>query len=342
VVHDRRKDTRQHLIPMTRARLADIDRAKGLGVILVALGHLTVNVVPAGNAWYEFFNLLLYKFHMAFFMFITGFVMAYTYPEIHTVQDYAAYVRKRFLRLMPAYFLFAAVIVAGKTLAGGVCTIENPSCGFGDLIRVFLRPGDSCCRSLWFIYVVFLYSLVLPPLLKVFARRIELLLLLALAAYFLPRSHYFGETAACEYLFVFLLGEYAAHNRVAYSRWIDRYCLAFYVVFAGCILAFTVANVPKLLFGLASIPALHAVVRSRIMDRTYLLSLLGQYVFPIYLLNSIVTGSLLTVIQQWWSLDGVGFRIVAPQLFVAGLVIPIICYELIIRRTPVLRAIIRA
>ena len=41
---------------------------------LVVAGHLVSDEWPAGNSWYVHFNVITYKFHMSFFMFLTGFV----------------------------------------------------------------------------------------------------------------------------------------------------------------------------------------------------------------------------------------------------------------------------
>jgi hypothetical protein len=71
------------------------------------------------------------------------------------------------------------------------------------------------------------------------------------------------------------------------------------------------------------------------------LAFLGKYTFPIYLLNSLVTGFLLACAQTWWSLDGWNFRIAAPIMFISGLLVPVFFYELIIKRVPVLNTIIR-
>jgi fucose 4-O-acetylase-like acetyltransferase len=326
---------------MTRERLIDIDRARGLAMLLVVAGHLVSDAIPAGNSWYLHFNLIIYKFHMTFFMFLTGFVMIYTYPEIHTFHDYAAYVKKKFVRLMPAYLLFALLMAGGKTLLGQFVPVENPLGGLGSAINLIWRPMDSYCRNLWFIYVIFVYYLTIPPLLLLTRHRLEPLLVLALAVYFLPRYPYFGQKQVCQYLFVFLLGGYALRRREAYLRWIDKYSPVFFAAFIGCIVLYFVAPVPKLLFGVVAIPALHALVRFPVSQRIRLLAWVGQYAFPIYLLNSLVIGGLFSVLQASWSLEGRHFLVAAPVLFASGLLMPVVLYELFIRRVPILRSVVR-
>jgi len=321
--------------------LTDIDRAKGLAIILVVLGHLIADEYPPHNEWYYHLERIIYSFHMAFFMFLTGVVMFYTYPQIHTLRDYGAYVKKKFGRLVPAYLLMALVIALGKTVAGWYAKIENPVNGLADLVDVLVRPTQSYCGSVWYVYVVFIYFVTIPLLLVLFRRSLGALLLLAIAVYFVPRSNYFAQSQICEYLFVFLLGVYACRHYDAYLDLIDRKSWLFITAFGMCVCLHFVVHVPKLLFGLAAIPALHSTVRTRWAQKAHLLKLAGDYVFPIYLLNTLTIGVCRVLVQKYWSWDGPRFLVVAPILFASGLFLPIVMYELFIKRIPVLRSIIR-
>lgn len=327
---------------MAKERLHDIDRAKGLAIILVVFGHLIADEFPTGNDWYIHTNLIIYKFHMAFFMFITGVVTFYTYPEMRTFKDYATYVKKKFIRLIPAYFLIALIIAAGKAIVGRYAYIENPVSGVHDLIGAFLHPADSYCSSVWYIYTIFIYFLIVPIMLKLVKQRLEVLLVLAFVLYFLPRSPYFAESTVAQYMFVFLLGGWAVQHYSAYLHIIDRYCWVFFSVFATCIVLYFMTDIPKLLFGLCSIPALHSLVRLRVFETDSLLRLCAQYAFPIYLANTMVIGFLRVLVQKYWSWDGTNFLVVAPSLFVIVLLAPIAIHRIFIRNTPVLKTIIQA
>lgn len=327
---------------IVRERLPDIDRAKGLAITLVVLGHLAFDTVPAGNEWYEHLNVTLYKFHIAFFMFISGFVMFYTYPELHTWSQYGAYVKKRALRLVPAYLLFAAVLLVGKLALSRVGHLENPVDGLADVAKAFLCPYRSYCRYLWYVYVLFLYYLTIPLLLKLFREDWRPLLLFALILYFLPRSYYLAEKQAAEYLLVFLLGGYAFRHQRVYLSLLDRYCWLFVLAFAGLVLLNFAVDIPPLLFAFVAIPALHSLVRLRGSERLHLLQVFGRYTFPVYLFNTAVIGTLMLVLQRYWPLEGRAFCVAAPFLFLSGLLVPIAVYELLIRRTPILNRIIQA
>src|SRR3954454_9293214 len=57
-----------------RERRLDLDRAKGYAILLVVAGHLVANTAPEGSGWYEPWRYALYRFHMPFFLYLSGTV----------------------------------------------------------------------------------------------------------------------------------------------------------------------------------------------------------------------------------------------------------------------------
>ena len=53
-------------------RRTDIDRAKGLAILLVVFGHIVARADPAGVDWYEPLRRAVYAFHMPFFFYLSG------------------------------------------------------------------------------------------------------------------------------------------------------------------------------------------------------------------------------------------------------------------------------
>jgi fucose 4-O-acetylase-like acetyltransferase len=326
---------------VNRKRLLDVDMAKGLAIFLVVFGHVFINKVPAGQEWYSLLNPVIYKFHMPFFMFITGLITFYTSGRIDTISDYFSYVRKKFIRFMPAYLLFAVVVWLGKFLFAMFADVERPVTGMGDFLAVLIQPRHSHCGSLWYVYVCFIYFMIIPIMLKLVKQRIELLLIFALAIHFVPGTSYFAMEQVFEYMFVFLLGGYAACHLQEYIKLIDKYSYLFLTVFAGALVLAFMFNVPKLVLGLLSLPALHSLVRWRIFEKSFFLTTFGKYTFPIYLINTIAIGvpSVMTRKYELW--DGPASFIIFPLLLVSGLALPILAQKFFISRVPGLRSIIK-
>ena len=61
-----------------RARRLDLYRAKGIAILLVVLGHIVAREQPPGVEWYEPFRYAIYRFHMPFFLYLSGTVVVLT------------------------------------------------------------------------------------------------------------------------------------------------------------------------------------------------------------------------------------------------------------------------
>src|SRR5215475_12742554 len=95
----------------------DIDRAKGLAILLVVFGHLMANGYPRGNAWYDTAKDIVYSFHMPFFMYLSGYVFALTGKQAVAYGAYSRFLRERVMRLLVPFALFGFLIVVGKYLS---------------------------------------------------------------------------------------------------------------------------------------------------------------------------------------------------------------------------------
>ena len=140
---------------MSRQRLEELDVAKGLAIFLVVLGHIVAGPSPAGNQWYVSLQVLVYEFHMPFFMFLSGAVFQVTFRPTAGAASTWAFVASRTQRLLPAFVIFSIVIWAGKNVASHFLTVDNfDSRGWEGLIEIYLSPTTSAARSLWYIYVL--------------------------------------------------------------------------------------------------------------------------------------------------------------------------------------------
>ncbi len=328
---------------MKRERLEDIDRAKGLAIFLVVLGHITLRTFPADNDWYILLHKLIYTFHMPFFMFISGFIMYHTYTPIGSFSDYAAYVRKKFIRLMPAFFLMGIVVGAGKLLFRYIIHVDNlPSGSFLSFLYLLIKPIESYASSLWYIYVLFAYFLLMPVILFLIRENKLLLLIIAFLIHYVHLTKYFALDRIAEYMFVFSTGMCVAAFPGLYLKLIDRFRFLFLFLFALSLMTMPIdSNYPlaKFIIGISSIPALHSLVRTNLFSKLSLFPFLGKYTFPIYLMNTVVIGSMKGVLLRFVSWDGTNFLLIAPVLLLGGIFLPIFIKKKVISRIPALDAI---
>ena len=74
-----------------------IDIAKGIGIILVVLGHvITLKSI----------NSFIYYFHMPLFFFISGEALHYSYKNNITLKDF---IKKRAKTILTPYFVFSII-----------------------------------------------------------------------------------------------------------------------------------------------------------------------------------------------------------------------------------------
>jgi fucose 4-O-acetylase-like acetyltransferase len=324
-------------------RLQDVDRAKGLAIFLVVYGHLIADEFPVGNQWYEITNKMVYAFHMPFFMFLSGLTTFYAYKSINSVSEYFTYTKKKFLRLAPAFFLFGIVILTGKLAVSKFLHVDNvPTDLLHEILLIAINPSLSVASSLWYIYVLFELLALFPLLLKIFRGDVRFLVALGLLLYFVHLTPLFLIDTVFKYLLFFSLGVAAVANFKSYLRIIDKYRVVFWMVFTASflVLYFGVEKqTAKLIVGTCSIPALHALMRTKITEKMTFLTVWGSMSFAIYLMNTISIGFVKAVALKFTSWDNENFLVVAPILLTAGLYCPILIKRYVFPRIPVMNKI---
>lgn len=331
------------------SRLIDIDRAKGFTIVLVVFGHIVARETPADNGWYDWAKTVIYQFHMPFFMYLSGFVTFRSSAARVMPGDYLAYLGRRAIRLLAPFLIFGMLIVLGKSLAAMMIKVDNaPGDLAHGLVGLVWATRDSPAVTVWYIFALFVYCAILPPILWLIGRRLWIVLLAALIVYFAPPVEYLYLDRVARYFLFFVLGGMASGFGEPYLRVVDRNVAAFLAAFvAVTAVALAVyadignavpAAVYMIVVSLPAIPALHGLMRIKPANRSLALLFLGKYCFVIYLLNTIVIGVVKGVLLRVLSWDGANFFLFVPVLVAAGLFGPILIKAAIFRRVPAIDA----
>jgi len=325
---------------MSKQRLSELDKLKGVAIFLVVVGHIVARQPPEGNEWYVRLKESIYLFHMSLFMFVSGLIVAYSRKPEKNLADYFEFVRRKFFRLMPAYLLFSLIVFLGKLTMGRVIHVDNGVESWVSYFEVITNPLGSYCAYLWYIYVLFLFCVLTPFAYFITRGRIEYFLPFCLALHFVDLPNWFALSSLGEYAFVFCLGCLAGDHYDRYSGLVSKYGALFVTPFI--VIAFFAVpwGVPKLLLGLLSIPACHAMVQMPAADRWAVLRTLGAYTFPIYLMNTLCIGVTKGVCLKLTSWDGINFLWFAPLLLVAGILGPILIKQYVFSRSKWLNHIV--
>jgi fucose 4-O-acetylase-like acetyltransferase len=330
--------------PRTAGRLLDVDRAKGLAILLVVFGHLLPKGESASPLWYEHLHSAIYRFHMPFFMYLSGFVFFLSGSQEALSAGFGRFIGKRAYRLLVPFVVFGLISYYGKYFAGQLHHMAfQPDGLFRGLPALLLNTNSSPVVSIWYIFVLFLFCVATPVLWRLCGRRFVVLLPIAVLVHFLPVTDDFFLDRAAGYWMFFLLGGVAALN---WERTCALFSAARFVslpIFIGALVLMTTvyADIPHalgtLVGGCLAIPALHQLMREPAFANDRIFLTLGKFSFIIYLLNTIVIGVGRLI---WFHLvpnTEQMFLFYAIAMTAAGTIGPIVAKRLVLDRSPTLR-----
>lgn len=322
-------------------RLAALDAAKGLAIMLVVWGHVVArDIKPAGNDWYPWVNARLYAFHMTFFFFLAGY--AYFYKP-HS--DWMGKWRRTALRLVPAYLLFSLLVLVAKQVAVRFAPVDRPLGALADeLLQQMLYPTLGFASFLWFIVVVLLVQAATPLLLGAVRGRLAVALALAAALHLLSVSGHVTDLFAlkefCRYLLFFLLGAWAVQHQASFNAMCGRW-YGWALSLLAALLLLPMVWLPTIA-GALSLPALFGLSQALCQrGRGGWLIFLGLNSFTIYLMNSLCLGLGRVVVLRTVGWDDWRFPPLALLLLALGLLGPIAVQRLLLSRQPYLNRITR-
>jgi fucose 4-O-acetylase-like acetyltransferase len=330
---------------VVKERIELLDNAKGLAIALVVLGHIVGREFPKGNNWFIVFRDSLYSFHMPLFMFLSGFVLFYSYKKVQNIDEYKNYAIKKFYRLIPGFLLFSIIIFLGKYVSQFYMHVDNPVNEFKDFIKIFIQPIKSFSFYLWYIYVLFEYYLFIPVFLVLTKNNYKYILsisfVISALTYFVNVTTLFALNQFCEYLFFICWGGFVSKNYRSIFDLFAKSKYGFLILFFCALIAGYYLKLPKIFIGFISIPAIIALLSTQLFSKAEHLSMLGNYTLPIYFMNTIFIGIGKGIIFKFTNWDFHNFIFIAPVLFLMGLYPPIFVKKYLLRYVPVLDKIIR-
>ncbi len=133
-----------------RARLAWVDVAKGIGILLVVAGHVLAGLVDGGILprpdWFRPLLLLIYLFHMPLFFFLSGLFIAERIARGRT-----AFLRQMGKAVVWPFFLWSIVQSLIAYAAAGYTNTPVDDLGAA-LAGILVEPP----AQFWFLYALFL------------------------------------------------------------------------------------------------------------------------------------------------------------------------------------------
>lgn len=324
-------------------RRIDIDRTRGLAILLVVFGHLVARQDPAGVTWYEPLRRCVYAFDMPLFLYLSGLTAIESGYLLAPRAQWARIAKRRALRLLVPFFGFGLLMLAGKLALSPVIAVDHaPASWRAGLVGLFWHTAASPALEIWYLAVLFVCGSAGMVLLAGERRRLPWLALAALLLFVLPLPAYCYLDRLGRYAVFFFAGAWAAAQGAEWEHWMDRFwpaALAALSLGLGA-LAWRGAAWPHhadlLIFGLLSMPAFHGLFRFFAPSSPDRFLQLGRYSLVIYLFNTMCIGVTKGVLLLRWSWDGPHFLPFAAALMFAGTLGPIALKRAVLCRIPVL------
>lgn len=312
--------------------LHDIKVATGVAIMLVVVGHLASRG-QEGIDLYVNLKSLIYKFHMPLFLFLSGYISGYTYKEIKTYKVYISFIKKKFLRLFPAYLLLSIIFFLGKYILGSTTSLLD------GLVSIFIYPSISNSGFLWYIYVLFLYNLIMPLIIYTTKHYFYIFFGVAIIFSFFSFTNFLNLNFFFWYLPFFMLGCFVSNHKEKYTYVLKKTGLLSLILFIiwGVLEYLQIVDIPKILVGFLSIGSIHYGCLF-LIKRNKLFEFLGAHSFNIYLFNTMFLGAITFILKKILGTDlfvDLFYILVIPMIFI-GLYFPIILYSLIKKRIPLL------
>lgn len=137
----------------TTKRLDYLDMAKGLGMILVLIGHLQGDSIFTFSPYIQPLCVYIFSFHMPMFFIISGILLAVKQDEKKPVKDIA---KRRFKGIMIPYFWFSFfyLLVVVVALFKGEIAYQTL------LVNLFYVISGYGMNVLWFLPAIYLGELL--------------------------------------------------------------------------------------------------------------------------------------------------------------------------------------
>lgn len=336
--------------PARRPRLDDLTRCKGLGIILVVLGHLLVGPTPQGADWFFVMRTAIYAFHMPFFLFVSGFLFYYTGSDKKAQAAPLGFITKRAWRLLVPFVLFGALLIAASFVVTGQASGMSDPAQLPALAQSYLaylwdslviNTSDSPAQFLWYVAVLF-ELIVLAVLLRPIVPSPALIALV-----FIPLMP-LVTTPGLDFLYInrlfiyggfFFVGGAIAGDQERWNKLIDTKLLSAILVFVLILVTtrwLRIYYISILSCGLASLAVLHGLCRRDWPRFNAAMAWIGEYSFVIYLLNTLFIFTTKFALDRFMNWNGPTFLLYIAVMWPAGLFGPIAVKRYIFRHVPFL------
>jgi len=216
--------TYRRTVNMHTKNIDSVFFAKGIGIILVAIGHYSPESSP--QYWTQMRN-IIYTFHMPLFFMLAGYLYGLSRPE---TSNYIDFIHNKAKRLLIPFMSIAALVLMIKFLAASFFTLAHPVT-LDTIIAIFVYPQKSFLVLLWFIYALFIVFTLFPVINTLIKQNATLLVFVLVSLYYIEWTNYFCLAKVFQHLPVFGIGYILGNRDINIDKIDKRFAFAIFAFF---------------------------------------------------------------------------------------------------------------
>ena len=144
-------------------RIDYIDIAKGIGIILVIVGHAFRDEMRIGNPFFEFVYQAVYFFHMPLFFTVSGLTFGLSYQKYLSTP--MQFVKKRIQTQFIPVFSYASLIYICFLIAYQIPAVQQALSAtgyrlypFAEYLKLSALEDNPYAVHLWYLWILFIFS----------------------------------------------------------------------------------------------------------------------------------------------------------------------------------------
>ena len=315
-------------------QIRTITIAKGIGIILVVIGHYYPNQCPL---YWELIRKFIYGFHMPLFLMLSG----YLFSKYHDTQKLnLSFLKKKFTRLIIPFISIAIIAFVIKYFVGQFYTLRHPV-SVNSFLSIFITSKGTYFPLLWFLYSLFIIFMIYP-IFNLVLRSKYLIFFVSILLLFInwPRYFYLNHVFVSFPFFCFgalfprqVDFDTLENKKLIYLLLVGIVLLIFTYFFAMPFIEdLLYIKVTKLIIGISgSLTVISlAAILNKGLNLNYFLYFIGFYSMSIYLLHTIFSSSVSIINYQILKTN----YFIIPALFgiMIGILLPLLLEIHVLRK----------
>ena len=322
-------------VTVNKRHYAEIDIYRGLGIILVVLGH-ALKQTGETNAVFDILLSFIYSFHMPLFFVASGFI-AIKLLDLKKKEEQIDFIKNRAIRLLIPYFAVGLFYMPIKFVLSKYAVKPYD---FGNAWKLLI--GENPNTVLWFLYTLFIISTICVLILN--HKNIKSMLLISGIISVIAWAAD-TEVNTFKYLFFFIAGIYIRKNYDDFGPVLNESRLIAIVT----AIAFLLTNIMMFVTDYSGWTFVTAIsgcllflyVAIKINSSKGLVNkvanICGSYSMDIYILSDLIATAVRILV---WGILSIHYIPCTIICFIISMFLPIPISKYIIRRIKILKLLV--